>query len=425
MRKILRSMVVDGVVQLRGKTYLLQNTVTRSHRPRIVFITFRIQIVPRSAINQGQYQILSLFENECFRRELSPEIVEVDFYNPVETRKALAGPAINKPALGYVYDLLWYGGEVFRQSNLELLERLALLKRPVAILDEVGNLQLPAQFTENPLMQIFRIEGKKAGSRIARFLLDMGHREVAYVSSQHTHEYSHLRFDGVLEQFSNAGFGDRVRLVVSNGIDNSLAQLLDLSGFDDALIRKVIAVDRTESQAKDQYQALVEYRKNRTGYPYSPDEIRALREGVAGIKALARSDVDKKVFNRLCIASVVAAGARLSSMACTPLFKEALTLKNVTAWICSSDGIALSALEFLHSQKVAVPAKISVTGFDNEPVEAFKERLTTFDFNAAGFIPAMLNFLLRPPRFRHLARPAPLEIEGIIIQRETTAPPAK
>jgi DNA-binding FadR family transcriptional regulator len=426
MRRILRAMAADGVIQLRGRTYMPLTVATRSYTPRVVFITFRIQALPRSAINQGQYQVLGLFENECIRRGLKPEIMEIDFYDPVETHRMIASPALNRPALGYVLDATWSEGSVFRQSTIDLLMRLAALQRPIAILDEIGTFELPAPFAANLLIQVFRIEGKRAGGRIARLLLEIGHREVAYISSRHLHRYSTERLEGVQEQYSNAGLGDKVHPAVATVPTNHLDQLLDLSGFDDSLIRKVIGVDRTKSQEEDQYRQFLEYRAGKTAGRFTPDDVRVLRNSLAGVSVMARQErVDRKVFDRMCVDVFAQAGARLDGIVLAPLFKRALGFKHATAWICVNDGAALAALAFLRERAIPVPGRISVIGFDNEPVQAFNQRLTTFDFNAVGFVYGMLNFIMRPPRLKPRFSHNPIEVEGIIVQRETVGPPRR
>ena len=60
--------------------------------------------------------------------------------------------------------------------------------------------------------------------------------------------------------------------------------------------------------------------------------------------------------------------------------------------------------------------------FDNEPVKAIEQRLTTLDFNAAGFIHRMLNFIARPPRTRGPYQHRPIEVEGIVMIRDTAGP---
>jgi DNA-binding GntR family transcriptional regulator len=53
MRKILRSLVQDNVVKLRNKNFELQRVPDQTFSQRIVFITYQIQEIPRSALNRA------------------------------------------------------------------------------------------------------------------------------------------------------------------------------------------------------------------------------------------------------------------------------------------------------------------------------------------------------------------------------------
>jgi DNA-binding transcriptional regulator YhcF (GntR family) len=283
MRKILRSMMDDNVVQLRGKRYEFQNLSARSSLRRIVFITYRISPMPSSALNQGQYRILGMFEQECLRRGIKLEVLEIDFYNAVETRQAALRPEISAPGLGYIMDLLWTRGDEFQRSHIDFLARLAGMQRPVALLDETGDFALPLPFNENPLFQVFRIEGKRAGGRVARLLLGMGHRSVAYISTSHNALYSRLRLEGVVEQYSKAGCTAGVRPVINERMDHVLLYILTVTGFDDALIRRILSVDRTERQAEDLFNEFIRFRAGGPTQMLTRDDARIIRKNLAGI----------------------------------------------------------------------------------------------------------------------------------------------
>jgi hypothetical protein len=243
---------------------------------------------------------------------------------------------------------------------------------------------------------------------------------VAFISSSHGEPYSRLRLQGVIDQCAGAGITDVVPVTV-NAMLQHLQTLLEVSGLDDQLIYKILLADRTQSQADHTFANFVATRARREPIPLSAKDQQILRRNLSGISTLVESDLNRSFFSKMCLAFLREAGALLTSMALKPLFMEALTHKSVTAWICVSDGMALSALEFLRESGVAVPGRISLAGFDNAPMLAMENKLTTFDFNAAGFIHAMLNFIVRPPRPRGAYHHVPIEIEGSVMLRATTA----
>jgi hypothetical protein len=64
-------------------------------------------------------------------------------------------------------------------------------------------------------------------------------------------------------------------------------------------------------------------------------------------------------------------------------------------------------------------------GFDNSPVEALEHPLTRLDCNASGFIHRMVNSVVRPPHPRGAYRHSAIEIDAIVVQRDTTPPKSK
>jgi DNA-binding FadR family transcriptional regulator len=425
MRKIMRSLVDDGVVRLRKRAYERIIVARHPFHRRIVFVTFATSLPRISALNQGQYRVLDLLEQECIRRELTLDIVEVDFDNSIESRKAIDGPAINAPALGYVLDLWWYQSEEFRRSHVDLIARVSALRRPLAILDEIGDFGLPAPFTTNPLIQVFRIEGKKAGARMARLLIGMGHQSIAYLSPVHEHFWSRQRLDGVLEQYAASGCEDGVAIVVDEKIEITHEHSLAVSGFSDRLIRKILGLGRSAEQANEMYRAFVRFNQTFSPTQWNKEDIREIRNDLGIIRDLEKRKPSMKLFERVNHEVFADIGIIMALRTCTPLFERALAHREATAWICASDRIALTALTFLQNRNKAVPRDLSIVGFDNQPEEAAKHRLATFDFNAHGFVHRMLNYIARPPRPRGPYHHVPIEVEGVVMQRGTAAPQEK
>ena len=114
-----------------------------------------------------------------------------------------------------------------------------------------------------------------------------------------------------------------------------------------------------------------------------------------------------------------AIGERMFDISVKPLFERAIDNRDATIWICENDALAMRALSFLRERGIRVPDDLSVVGFDNVPIEALENRLTTIDFNSIEVIRRMLNFVLRPPRPRGPYRHLPIEIEGIVMERGT------
>jgi DNA-binding LacI/PurR family transcriptional regulator len=99
-----------------------------------------------------------------------------------------------------------------------------------------------------------------------------------------------------------------------------------------------------------------------------------------------------------------------------PLFTRAREHGGITAWVCENDRIARYALDFLAEKGVRVPRAVSVMGFDDD-MEAFKRKLTSYNFNIPAVVNRMLGFVLSSSQYHY---PKAYEVEGIVIERGTT-----
>jgi DNA-binding LacI/PurR family transcriptional regulator len=268
------------------------------------------------------------------------------------------------------------------------------------------------------MIQLFRTQGKSAGSRMARLLIGLGHRSVVYISCVHDLSWSRQRLEGVIDQCTKTG--GIVHLVQSDLMHDSFERILGISVFDDATIRKVVGVFRTPQQVKDMLKRIDRSKRENPQLEIDPADRRAIQTILSAISNL-HGDIAPRVYEQLVPAVLLEATKQLQYATLVPLFKEALAHPDATAWICATDSIASDAQAFLRNANIAVPKAISVVGFDNRPVTTLAQRLTSFDFNAQGLVYSMLSFIARPPRPRGPYRSMPCEVEGIIMERDTTA----
>jgi DNA-binding transcriptional regulator YhcF (GntR family) len=420
LRKIVKAMVSDGVLKVRANRYELNHSFAAKGLNRIVFLTGATLTYHVSALNQGQYRILDCLEAECSRRLLNLDVVLIDFYNLAHARRALASAQAGRHALGYIFDF-WQDpqGALF-SSTIEPMLRLSSSNIPTAILDEAGTFDLPVQPKANPLLQVFRIEGKKAGARVARSLLDLGHRSVVYLSSVHESLWSIVRFEGIKEQFALAGLAGKAHEATSNSFGKSLELLLTISGFDNRLIRRILDAGRTKSQARDALNSIIKFSESNTSLDVNCAAYLPAKRDLAPIAALSNLSMEEDLFDALTVKSIDSAGTKLAAITLGPLFEKALSFGGATAWICANDGMAFQALSFLQKRHIEVPGHLSVIGFDNTPTKAFAERLSSFDFNAPAFAGQMLNFITRPPARRGAYRHEAIEVAGQVLLRDTT-----
>jgi DNA-binding LacI/PurR family transcriptional regulator len=421
IRKILNSMAADGLIRRSGKKFALPAVQTGAYRKKILFITLVGHFTQQSALNRKYYRIINLFENECVRAGLTLEIVEIDFSDTLKSRRAAAKLVTGDATIGFILDIWWYESESQQRSYIDMLTRLSATKRPVALLDEYGNFDLPLPFMANPLFQVYRFEGANAGTRMMKYLHAMGHRVVVYISILHFAPWSRNRFDGIAGVLADTRGEHRLHLVAQS-IAMGLAEQLTVAGLTDSEIRKLLTVGLTESQADDLIKQWLEFKKSTRSREGIPGLDGTMHRNLSGLVALSKRNPDDFFFEKTLTGALDATAIRTFEECVRPLFVRALEHRDATAWICANDDLALTALSFLHEKRIGVPRQLSVVGFDNSPLEALEHRLTTFDFNAMGFIHGMLNFILRPPRPRGPYRHSAIEVEGVIMERATAGP---
>lgn len=98
------------------------------------------------------------------------------------------------------------------------------------------------------------------------------------------------------------------------------------------------------------------------------------------------------------------------------LFKKAASISNVTAWVCANDFMATMAIDFI---KRNMDKKIALVGFDDTFL-AFRNGLTSYNFNIQSLVQLMLAHILNPSVDVPAKRLIPFEIEGLLVVRNTT-----
>jgi DNA-binding transcriptional regulator YhcF (GntR family) len=418
MRKVLRSMAADRALRIIGKSYLLPGIQTHTTVNRVLFVTQAFSRPPRSALNPAEPRVIGAFELECLRRDIAFEIIEIDFADRYCAARTASSIAVRKDMLGCIVDI--WRQPVLVDGYNEFLGKLIKPKFPIAILDEYADFDLKSRFAVNPLMQVFRIEGRGAGAKIARSLLNLGHRKIGYFTASAEAPWSQLRYNGIADQFSKAGFDNAIELMVLNVGGSSLANTYALSGFTHSEIKKSVTLGRTPEQAAALLGEVVQMQAGSPKHRF-PDEglkrMRAFLDPLRGV--IAHTSADS---NALALAGGILMDMALrvmDEMIAAPIFEKALEDRNITAWVCASDLTAHVALEHLAMRNIAVPSDLSVVSFDNLPGETLERRLTSFDFNVQGFAYRMMDFVARPPRIRGMYRHEPIEIEGGLVVRGT------
>jgi DNA-binding transcriptional regulator YhcF (GntR family) len=367
--KALRELQRTGILSASGRGFSVPHVSASGGRITVCFLTHREYLDRLFAGNPAGHNYLPIVEIEASRRGLRVVIEECLYKNDqlVPLRRAAAFPAAND-FLGYVYILNSPTG------SERIMRMLGKSGKPVSVLEEYGKWPYAGLTGNSPLFKIFPVGSRAApGSAVARFLIGLGHRRIAYLSADHHARWSTERLEGLRDGFARAGYHDAVRPYT---ID------IDIWGIEAA---RMETGRGPAAGAQSQ--------------PIGAEEDRRSR-----LLAIAYKDADSKRRHLLA------------------LFKEALSDKGITAWVAANDNVAILASDFLHRAGVDVPRRTSLISFDNT-VQALAYQISSYDLNLPAIVGAALSHIVEFSAGARRNGPLCVEIDGLTIDRMSVGKP--
>lgn len=378
LKRALDTLVGDGTLAVYGGTYHLSRLTTarqraggrgtRSSRALVLLLTHGTEGGEQSRTQDPRYsQFLNVLERESilsdFRLKLvsREEGLEWFAHHPRE------------PVIGHLVsfsNFLHFG---------EQYDRLLSYGLPVAVAS-TGS-RFPS--IHSPNRRLFRgfltASTESAGRDVGEYLYAHGHRRVAFICPYHKADWSRARLRAIRGVYAKAGHEDAVTAFV-----------------------------KPEYSSNDDYLGVAES-KPRPGEPTFPDIGGVMPELLsANVEHVHR--LYRELYRDREILSY-----------CIPLFEAALADRSITAWVCSIDYIALFALDYLRSKRVAVPEQVSLLGYDD--LEGARERtLSTYRFDMQTMARNMVNHILNPDYGPLKRTPQIAEIGGMVIERGTSGP---
>lgn len=381
VRKALQALVDDGVL-VEDKRAFRVPAITRPDRRAntIVLVARGDSFGEPSLVTSRTQDHLRFLEDACSRAGVRLDVVACHYIlrelQGIEILQAmLADQSRADTILGF---MVWTAAITEEYLRL-VLELLGTSGKPVAILDEDKGTALDGVCgrTLHYTMAI----GEQPGRDMARYLLRLGHRDIAFVTSSFSSVHSRARLQGLRREYTAAGFPDAVRPITALRPEKQ---------------------PWTESPADDQ-NALLEMLVPR--YVERTQGRFSVRERMAVLMSQELS---------------IARRMQRRRDALFPALEALMRDTKVTAWVGNSDTDALVALDFLRLSGIAVPGRISVAGFDDS-YEAFAQKLTSYNFNGSAYVNAMLESVLRPGRWDSRKTTQPIAIDGRIVQRASVA----
>jgi DNA-binding LacI/PurR family transcriptional regulator/DNA-binding transcriptional regulator YhcF (GntR family) len=277
--------------------------------------------------------------------------------------------------IGYV---LWTNA-VFPGTLRTFLDSVSRTGKPVVLIDEMGDVVPDERHGGDKMIMTIRIAGVSAGKDAARFLVNLGHRIITYISGAHSSQWSQERYQGLQSVFGGLGAGYSVIL---HAVDSFRPPSSDIFTELDVFADKLFSMLKSLPIP---------------GTSRHPSVVQAFTDAMLTVQDIKNTQT-----------------------ALATEFEAALHRPEITAWVCANDHIATAALDFLRSRNCKVPEKISLVAFDDSWL-AFENDLTSYNFDFAKMARLAYSFIINPRnRFFSENWPA-IENQGLVIERGSTA----
>lgn len=373
LKKALESLVSDGIIEPCHRTYRAISYVNQVSVSSVVLLGWSIPELDLQARTPWGEEFLRSCENQCSQMRLNFKVVR---YNSVggitkyidQDGKAATELKENDSVLGFI---LWADSpdELYR----DVLKQLNKFKKPIAVLQEGSLLRISDFQEQNRKIQVFSLAtSSKAAKQVASFMLELGHKSIAYFSPFHLREWSKARLSGLEEIFSrHSGMNIQAYTIDKLG-SHSFIEMVRPDKVFESFISKA-------QESPDMPELLINALKN------------------------VRMNITKSLLKEAIRESM------------KPLFEKAFADGNKSAWVCANDNVAIMALEWLKEHG----GRIAIAGFD-DTFEAFRTGLTSYNFNVQALVNCMLSFLVSPSSHSTIQRAGIFEVEGMLVERRTT-----
>ncbi|MBD3321585.1 MAG: GntR family transcriptional regulator [Chitinivibrionales bacterium] len=376
LQKALAALVDESVLVPQNRGYAVPSLSTRKTHAGIVLVGHYENNY--LALGMHDETFLRSLEAECAQAGIPLELVGVEINGKAIVTRQISGrkecSLIRGDAvLGYLYL-----SNIANPAGEYIVHTLAGSGKPLAVLDETGAWSSPRRNMSSRTVRFFQMTTSPVPARqIARYLLNLGHRKIAYISPFHANVWSVKRLEGLRSVYEFAGIGGNVVPFVEN------------------LTHKQAGFLRTDfEKIRNHYS---EWRKQ------IPDEFKRETDPVMEHmqnRAIRWGELRYKL---------------------NPLFAKVRSDPEITAWVFPTDFLGTIAQDYLHETGDAVPDDISVLSFDDS-YRALRNSLTSYNFNIPAVVNAMLGFVTNSSSSKIAAKNRIVEIEGVIVERGSAGP---
>jgi DNA-binding LacI/PurR family transcriptional regulator len=369
LMKAFRRLVSQRLIVAHKTHYRIYN-IADVHRNTILLIG-RISLKQSDiTVFSRNQELLRLIEQECMYHNLQLQTYRhTGESSEIGSLQAfLKNQAVASDYLGFI---LWTAG-MTDEECVAIINLLQKFGRPISVLDVVGSLERHIGTRRN--VRLFRMAtSPQVGYDVGTYLYRRGHRYCAYFSLFHDVIWSQERFRGINEAFKVSGIPDAVRKCCLNWIP-----------FGENFHLQDIVCTATG--------------------------ILAAEMDKEGTRHIAKSMTHM-------LSKITAFQNNSYRDALTGMMESVLSDKRITVWVAANDLIAFELLAFLEKGNMRIPKDISIIGFD-DLFESFVRGLTSYNFNIAGIVRALLGHILNPWIGRtNLSPTNSVTVNGAVIER--------
>ncbi|MBD3242924.1 MAG: GntR family transcriptional regulator [Chitinivibrionales bacterium] len=387
IRAALESLCERGVLERYRRGFRIVCRTAPVARNRLVVVTGALNTGAINYTSPRTYELVRELERQCRMRRL--ELSIVTFYGPdrllsgdTDARQLLLGRRSTRQYLGC---MVWTQGMSLWPQTPPLLRGLARSGLPMAVLDESG--ETDGVIPPGDSVAVIPLGyDEQCGVEVARYLLELGHRRVAYVCAFHANEWSRNRERGLRDEFRRAGFPDGVISMVSERY----------------------AFPRDHAIRNESHQNSVQcLLRERGQYHRARGEV-----DLGGVYECLTESVDSAI-RRHAIQREIA-----------PLVRAVLADEGVTAVVCATDKQALSVRRLLEDRGVRIPRDLSLVSFDDGP-DALVANMTSYNFNCPAAVARLTDYVIAPGSYAGNRRTDLMRgIDGFVRVRGSSGPPA-
>jgi DNA-binding transcriptional regulator YhcF (GntR family) len=325
-------------------------------------------------------------EEQCRLKGLlfRPHIIARDFGRPklaAKISRALAAATADPSCAGFIVNLMHMTPALIKDACGLLTGR----DLRVALLNDSDDPAAAAPGTVPAHWRRFTMTvSDVCGYAVGRYLLQRGDRCAAFVLGTHPSQatWANARLAGLRRAFADAGAPEGVVLVAPELPAAEISQSPPI-------------LDKLSRLLDDE-----------SGTDYVP------QAGTPAYRLFTNEFVDLLGSHRY---------RQSIRQAIEPALDRALAAATVTALVAANDFTASVALDLLHRRGVQVPGELAVVAFDNSEL-ALEQRISSYDFNAAGMAALMVSSIVDPAGVRtSRGNQQDIELEGFVMERATSA----